>query len=87
MSLHEEAAATLERARLWAEEKERRRVVHEEAAATLERARLWAEQAEKEEGGRRSCPRLPPLDPRVPLTLLAPGSLDVLLRDPHIWRF
>ena len=49
----------------------------------------WSRRARGERGrrgGRRSCPRLPPLDPRVPLTLLAPGSLDVLLRAPYIWR-
>ena len=43
LAVHE----TLERARLWAEEKERRLAVHEAATATLEQARLWAEEKAK----------------------------------------
>ena len=43
LAVHE----TLERARLWAEEKERHLAEHEADAATLEQARLWAEEKAK----------------------------------------
>ena len=77
-------------------EKEKRKEEEEEEVAKhmavggcrATRAR-WSRRARGERGRRggiRSCPRLPPLNPRVPLTLLAPGSLDVLLRAPYIWR-